>query len=92
MQAFRQLHVAATGSYGLLNGAAFLCWVLPGLDSGPCLSGPVRPPRLVVVVFVIAGLPSARLAPEGSRLLSYLCVCIAYYRTCVHIRYVWPLP
>ena len=62
------------------------CWVLPGLENVSCLSGPVRPLRLVVCV--ISGLLSARLSPEGSRLLSYLCICIARYRTCVHSRYV----
>jgi hypothetical protein len=30
----------------------------------------------------------ARPSPEGSRLPSYLRVCIARYRTCVHSRYV----
>ena len=64
------------------------CWVLPvpGLDNVSCLSGPVRPLRLVVCV--ISSLPSARLSPEGSQMLSYLCICIACYRTCVHSRYV----
>jgi hypothetical protein len=46
---------------------------LLGLDNGFCLSGPARPLRLIVRV--ISGLPSARLSPEGSRLLSYLCMC-----------------
>jgi hypothetical protein len=60
--------------------------VLPGLGSSvSCLSGPVRPLRLVVCV--ISSLPSARLSPEGSRLLSYLCICIACYRTCMYSRY-----
>ena len=48
--------------------------VLPGLDNGSCLGGPVRPLRLVVCV--ISSLPSARLSPEGSHMLSYLCICI----------------
>ena len=64
----------------------YICSVLPGLDSVSCLSGPVRPLRLVVCV--ISSLPSARLSPEGSQMLSYLCICIACYRTCVHSRYV----
>ena len=64
----------------------YICSVLPGLDSVSCLSGPVRPLRLVVCV--ISSLPSARLSPEGSHVLSYLCICIACYRTCVHSRYV----
>ena len=66
------------------------CWVLPGLDNVSCLSGPVRPLRLVVCV--ISSLPSARLSPEGSHLLSYLCTCIVRYRTCMHscyVRYVY---
>jgi hypothetical protein len=46
----------------------------------------VRPLRLVVCL--ISSLPSARLSPEGSHVLSYLCICIACYRTCVHSRYV----
>ena len=46
-----------------------ICWVLPGLDNGSCLSGPVRPLRLVVCV--ISSISPARLSPEGSRLLSY---------------------
>jgi hypothetical protein len=54
------------------RGARQNCWVLPGLDNGPCLSGPVRPLRLVVCV--ISSLSPARLSPEGSRLLSYLCI------------------
>ena len=62
------------------------CWVLPGLENDSCLSGPVQPLRLVVVVCVIiSSLPSVRLSPEGSHLLSYLCICIACYRTCMHI-------
>ena len=46
----------------------------------------MRPLRLVVCV--ISSLPSARLSPEGSHLLSYLCICISCYRTCMHSRYV----
>jgi hypothetical protein len=65
------------------NFIQLICEVLPGLDSGSCLSGPVRPPRLVVCV--ISGLPSARLSPEA--LLSYLPIYITCYRTCMHIRY-----
>jgi hypothetical protein len=68
------------------------CWVLPGLDNVSCLSGPVRPLRLVVCV--IPSLPSARLSPEGSHMLSYLCICIVCYRTCMHshyVRYVYQL-
>ena len=73
----------------------WFCWVLPGLDDVSCLSGPVRPLRLAVCV--MSSLPSARLSPEGSRLLSYLCTCIACYRTCVHVnsryvRYVYQPP
>jgi hypothetical protein len=64
------------------------CWVLPGLDNVSCLSGPVRPLRLVVCVKSSLLIPSARLSPEGSRVLSYLCICIARYRTCVRSRYV----
>jgi hypothetical protein len=40
-----------------LNAPA--CWVLPGLGNVSCLSGPVRPLRLIVCV--ISSLPSARL-------------------------------
>jgi hypothetical protein len=29
---------------------------------------------------------AATVAPEGSRMLSYLCICVACYRTCVHSR------
>jgi hypothetical protein len=46
----------------------------------------VRPLRLVACV--MPSLPSARLSPEGSHMLSYLCICIARCRTCVHSRYV----
>jgi hypothetical protein len=60
------------------------CWVLPGLDNVFRLNSPVRPLRLVVCV--ISSLPSVRLSPEGSRLLSYLCICIACYRACMHSR------
>ena len=35
----------------LLSGLC--CWALPGLDSGPCLSGPVRPLRLVACVMFV---------------------------------------
>jgi hypothetical protein len=63
-----------------------VCWVLPGLDNVSCLSGPARP--LPLVVCRTSSLPSARLSPEGSRLLSYICVGIACFRTCVHSSYV----
>ena len=66
---------------------------LPGLDNGSCLSGPVRPLRLVVCV--ISSLPSARLSPEGSRLLSYLRACTNYVPAlpvtvpaCIAVMYV----
>jgi hypothetical protein len=45
----------------------------------------VRPLRLVV--FVISSPPSVRLSPEGSRLLSYLRICISCCRACMHGRY-----
>jgi hypothetical protein len=45
-------------------------------------------PPSSVIVCVISSLTSARLSPEGSHMLSYLCTCIARYRTCVHSRYV----
>jgi hypothetical protein len=32
--------------------------------------------------------PSARLSLEGSSMLSYLFICVACYRTCMHSRYV----
>jgi hypothetical protein len=48
--------------------------------------GPVRP--LPLEACVISSPPSARLSPEGSRLLSYLCICVACYRTCMHSLYV----
>jgi hypothetical protein len=32
--------------------------------------------------------PTTRLSPEGSHVLSYLCVCVACYCACVHSRYV----
>jgi hypothetical protein len=35
-------------------------------------------PPSIIVACVISSLPSARLSPEGSRLLSYLCICILY--------------
>jgi hypothetical protein len=59
----------------------------PSIIAAPC--GPSVYNIIPVVVCVISGLPSARLSPESSRLLSYLCICIARYRTCV-LR-VWPL-
>jgi hypothetical protein len=46
----------------------------------------MRPLRLVA--YVMSSLPSARLSPEGSHMLSYLCICIARYRACVHSRYL----
>jgi hypothetical protein len=46
------------------------CCPPPGLGNISCLSGPVRPLRPVVCV--VLSLPSARLSPEGNRLLSYL--------------------
>jgi hypothetical protein len=87
---------ATTILFPVLESLLFLSpgagvWVLPGLDNCSCLSGPVRPLRLVVCV--TSSLPSARLAPEGSRMLSYLFICIACYRTCMHsrcVRYVYP--
>jgi hypothetical protein len=42
-------------------GGGLLCSVLPGLDNGSCLSGPMRPLRLVACV--MSSLPSARLLP-----------------------------
>ena len=84
---------APFGGFSFRSETAIWCWVLPGLDNGSCLSGPVRPLRLAVCV--TSSLPSARLAPEGSRLLSYLCICVAFhracmhsYRTCMHSHYV----
>ena len=42
--------------------ARSVCWVLPGLDSGSCLSGPVRPLRLVVCMISV---PLIRVGPPG---------------------------
>jgi hypothetical protein len=60
------------------------CGVLPGLDNVSCLSSPV-PPRLVACV--MSSLPSARLSPEGSRLVSYPCICVVCCRACMHSRH-----
>jgi hypothetical protein len=75
----------------LLTGQLHALGAHHGAGSSPasatfCLSGPVQPLRLVVCV--MPSLPSARLSPEGSRLLSYLPICIACCRTCLHSRYV----
>jgi hypothetical protein len=61
--------------------SVFRCWVLPGLDSVPCLIRLLAPCGLylyvyssIILVCVISSLPSVRLSPEGSRLLSAVAI------------------